>query len=106
MRILFVCSKNKLRSPTAEAIFADYPGLEVISAGLNADSETPLSPDLVAWAEKIFVMERVHKTKIQQRFGQFVKNQRIICLDIADRYDFMEAALIELLERKVPKHLP
>lgn len=77
-----------------------------MSAGLNADSETPLSPELVEWAEKIFVMERSHRTKLQQRFGQFVKDQRIICLDIADRYRFMEPALIALLKRKVSQHLP
>ena len=28
LRVLFICSQNKLRSPTAEHVFADYPGIE------------------------------------------------------------------------------
>jgi predicted protein tyrosine phosphatase len=31
-RILFVCSQNRLRSPTAEQVFASWPGIEVASA--------------------------------------------------------------------------
>ena len=50
-RVLFVCSQNRLRSPTAEQVFADWPGLEVASAGLDATAETPLSGELLEWAE-------------------------------------------------------
>jgi len=44
-RILFLCSQNKLRSPTAECIFTDYPGIEVDSAGLNNNAIVPLSDE-------------------------------------------------------------
>ena len=37
MRILFVCSENRLRSPTAEVIFSEYDGVEAVSAGTNPD---------------------------------------------------------------------
>jgi predicted protein tyrosine phosphatase len=30
--VLFVCSQNKLRSPTAEQVFANWPEIEVSSA--------------------------------------------------------------------------
>ncbi|PBN41669.1 hypothetical protein SxD43FB_20505 [Sphingobium sp. D43FB] len=40
---LFVCSQNRLRSPTAEQIFASHPGIETLSAGTNNDAETPLA---------------------------------------------------------------
>ncbi len=56
-RILFLCSQNKLRSPTAEAVFADHPKVEVDSAGLNNDAEVPLSEEQVEWADLILVME-------------------------------------------------
>lgn len=59
--ILFVCSKNKWRSPTAETIFAEKEGLDVLSAGLNKDSENPLTSELVEWADTIFVMEKNKK---------------------------------------------
>lgn len=104
--ILFVCSQNRLRSPTAEQIFAQYDGIEVDSAGTNSDAENPLTPELVRWAELIFVMEKTHRSKIQRRFRAELKNARIICLDIPDDYAFMEAELIALLEAKVPRHLP
>jgi len=43
--VLFICSQNKLRSPTAEQVFADYPGIETASAGTNHDAEEPLTPE-------------------------------------------------------------
>ena len=33
--ILFICSRNQLRSPTAEQAFANWPGIEVATAGFD-----------------------------------------------------------------------
>ncbi|MEO1022988.1 MAG: phosphotyrosine protein phosphatase [Bacteroidota bacterium] len=103
--ILFVCGKNKLRSPTAEAIFCDQGGYEVRSAGLNNDAEVPLGAEDVKWADLIFLMEKTHKTKLQKRFKSFLKNQKLIVLDIPDEYDFMEEALVRILTEKVSRFL-
>ena len=65
---LFVCSQNKLRSPTAEQIFADHPGIETLSAGTNHDAEKPLDDEVLRWADTIFVMEKTHRSKILQFF--------------------------------------
>lgn len=105
-KILFLCSQNRLRSPTAEQVFASYPHIEVSSAGLNHDAETPLTPDLLEWAEMIFVMEKKHRNKLQQKFRPYIKNQRIICLGIPDDYDYMEPALVQLLKIKISPYLP
>ena len=104
-KILFLCSQNKLRSPTAEAIFVNYPNLEVASAGLNNDADVPLSTEMVEWAETIFVMERKHQVKLSKNFKHYLKNTKIICLDIPDDFEYMEPALIALLEAKVKKYL-
>jgi predicted protein tyrosine phosphatase len=104
--VLFVCSQNRLRSPTAEAIFADYPGVSVSSAGTNSDAENPLSRELVAWADTIFVMEKTHRNKLQSKFRAELKTARVICLDIPDEYEFMDEGLIRLLRAKVTRHLP
>ena len=104
--VLFVCSQNKLRSPTAEQVFAQYPDIEVASAGTNSDAETPLSAELIEWADVIFVMEKAHRTKLQQRFRASLKSKRVVCLDIPDNYRFMEPELVQLLEAKVGRHLP
>ena len=101
MNVLFVCSRNKLRSPTAEAVFASWPGIETDSAGLSSDAEVELSPDQVEWADIIFVMERRHEAKLAQRFGRRVGNKRVVCLDIPDKYGFMDQELITRLEKTV-----
>lgn len=104
--ILFVCSQNKLRSPTAEQIFANRPGVETASAGTNNDAENPLTSEVVRWADMIFVMEKTHRNKLQKRYRSALKDARVICLDIPDDYDFMDEALIQLLQVKVSPYLP
>ncbi len=105
-RFLFVCSQNKLRSPTAEQIFSLRDDIEVDSAGTNHDAENPLSSELLKWADVIFVMERVHRSKIQRRFRNALEGKRIVCLDIADDYAFMDPNLISLLQSRMARHLP
>lgn len=100
-KLLFICSQNKLRSPTAEAVFSEYPGLEVDSAGLDQNAEVPVSTEALEWADMIFVMEKTHKRKLSQKFQSFLKGKRVICLDIPDEYDYMDGVLIELLKQKV-----
>jgi predicted protein tyrosine phosphatase len=104
-KVLFICSQNRLRSPTAEQVFADWPGVETASAGLNNDAENPLTPELLTWADLVFVMERVHRNKLSSRFRTHLGRQRVVCLDIPDEYDYMDPELITLLRAKVPRHL-
>ena len=75
------------------------------SAGLNNDAENPTTPELVAWADVIFVMERAHRNKLQKRFKKHLR-ARVICLDIPDEYEFMDEGLVRLLKAKVARHLP
>ncbi|GAB5478825.1 MAG: low molecular weight protein tyrosine phosphatase family protein [Marinobacter nauticus] len=104
-RILFVCSQNKLRSPTAEAVFGNEPDVEARSAGLNNDAEVPLGADDVEWAEVIFVMEQIHKRKLQKRFKKQLKDQKVICLGIPDNYEYMAPELVEILKSRIPQFL-
>lgn len=103
--VLFICGRNQSRSPTAEHLFASYPGLQVASAGVDNDSDVQLSPELVSWADTIFVMQRSHREKLSRRYRKYLKSQRIINLNIPDDYDFMDHELIRLLTLKVPRHL-
>ena len=100
-RVLFICSQNRLRSLTVEQVFSGRPGFEVASAGLNNDAETTVSPELLEWADVIFVMERMHRSKLSKKFETHLKSKRIICLDIPDEFDYMDPALVRLLETKV-----
>ncbi|HWT51844.1 MAG TPA: low molecular weight protein tyrosine phosphatase family protein [Caulobacter sp.] len=105
-RVLFVCSQNKLRSPTAEQVFSTWPGIEVSSAGLNNDAEEPLTSEIVRDADLIFVMEKAHRNRLSKRFKADIGRARVICLDIPDDYDFMDPELVKLLTTRVPPHLP
>ncbi len=98
---LFICSQNQLRSPTAEVVFAKWPGIETDSAGLNNDAETPLSPEQIDWGDIIFVMDKAHRTKLSRHFRKHLNGKRVVCLNIPDDYEFMQPKLVELLEVRV-----
>lgn len=105
MRILFVCTANKLRSPTAEDVFRDYPGIEAISAGTSAEAPRLLTKELVASADMIFAMESHHRERIRKKFKQRPPDNRIITLHIPDEYERGDPELIALLEDKVTVRL-
>ena len=102
-RLLFICSQNRLRSPTAEQIFAAYPNTETASAGTENDAEVPVTAELIEWADIIFVMETTHRNKLSKKFRQHLKGKRIVCLNIPDEFEFMDPTLVSLLKAKVPR---
>jgi predicted protein tyrosine phosphatase len=67
-KLLFVCSQNRIRSLTAEKIFADLPGYEVRSAGTQDAARVRVTEGHVGWADIIFAMEKDHANKLRQRF--------------------------------------
>ena len=103
--VLFICSQNKLRSPTAEQVFSSWSELECASAGLNNDAENPVTPELLEWADIIFVMEKAHCNKLSSKFRTHLKNARVVCLDIPNDFEYMDPSLIQILKSKVPQHL-
>lgn len=105
MRALFICTQNRLRSPTAEQVFATWPGIETDSAGVGADADVPLAPEQLDWAEIVFVMEKVHRSRLSAKFRRHLNGKRIVCLDIPDDYDYMQPELVRLLEKKVAPFL-
>ncbi|MGZ3158597.1 MAG: low molecular weight protein tyrosine phosphatase family protein [Burkholderiaceae bacterium] len=104
-RALFICTQNRLRSPTAEHVFASWPNVETDSAGLGADATVHLSPEQIEWATIIFVMEKAHRNKLSAKFKSHLNGKRVICLDIPDDYEYMQPELVKLLQAKVGKFL-
>lgn len=104
-RALFICTQNRLRSPTAESVFASWPGVYTDSAGLGNDAEVRLSREQIAWATIIFVMEKVHRKRLSATFRPWLNGKRIICLDIPDDYDYMQPELVELLQARAGRFL-
>jgi predicted protein tyrosine phosphatase len=104
LRVLFICAKNRLRSPTAEQVFADWPGVETASAGVNRDADIPVSPELLEWAELILVMESRHRRKLAEKIRRNLANKPIHSLNIPDDYAFMEPALVQVLQQRFPQY--
>ena len=82
------------------------PGLEVDSAGTNKDADTLVSLEAIEWAEVIFVMEKVHRSRLSRMFGRRIRHKKVICLDVPDDFEYMDPALVKLFNAIVPPHLP
>lgn len=105
LRIVFVCTHNKLRSATAETIFRGVPGWQVASAGTDRRAETPLTRDLLEWADVAVCMEKRHRDELRTRFKGVLPDERILTLGIPDDHEFMAEGLVALLHRLVPGRL-
>jgi predicted protein tyrosine phosphatase len=106
LKILFVCAMNRLRSPTAEHVFAELPGVETASAGVNRDADEPASGELLAWADLVVVMEAAHRRKLARGFTAELKNKRVVTLGIPDDFEYMDPTLVALLKVRMAGYLP
>lgn len=105
MRILFLCSRNQWRSPTAEEVFRARPGLSVRSAGTSPKARRRVNQRDIDWAEIIFVMETKHRDMVHKRFGRALAAP-VQVLHIPDEFQFMDPELVGLLEDGVLPFLP
>jgi len=106
IKILFVCSRNRRRSLTAETIFKGEPAWNVRSAGTEENARIKVTAGQLGWADVIVVMEKRHKERLRQKYPEELATKRFVCLFIPDDYEFMDASLIELLREKMRKHFP
>jgi predicted protein tyrosine phosphatase len=95
--LLFICSKNQWRSPTAEGIFKGHPIHQARSAGTSDKARIKVNAKMIAWAEMIFVMERKHKQLLPQRFAHELDGKPVTVLDIEDIYNYNDPELITIL---------
>lgn len=101
--VLFVCTGNINRSKTAEELFKNWERLEVKSAGIYWAASTPLSRELIDWANIIFVMEELHYNYIANWFPDALK--KVVILGIKDIYITNDPELIKILKKNVPPYL-
>lgn len=105
MNILFVCSRNKWRSRTAETIFKDSQDFNVKSAGTEPSARIKVSTNMIDWADLIFAMEKRHKQRLLEKFPLLIADKQIIVLDIPDEYQYMDSELIEIIKTSVSSYL-
>jgi predicted protein tyrosine phosphatase len=105
VHVLFVCSKNLSRSPTAEMIYKDHADLKVKSAGTEPSAGTELTAKHISWSDLIFVMEHKHQQSMLEKFPLETKQKQVVILDIPDEYKFMDAELIEKIKTRVSQYI-
>lgn len=105
MNLLFLCSRNKRRSLTAEKIFDGVDGHSARSAGTENDSRVKVTQGVLGWADIIFCMEKKHVRRIREKYPEIVNGKRVVCLNIADDYEFMDEELQELLQSAISEYL-
>jgi len=101
MRLLFICSRNQWRSPTAEKVYQNDPRMEARSAGVSASARCRVSEKLLLWADRVMVMEHEHKQRLREQFPELLRDMRIDVLDIPDDYEFMNSELVTLIRELV-----
>ena len=105
MNLLFICSRNQWRSPTAEAIWRKNPDFNARSAGTSPRAKKTASLTDIGWADVIFVMEQKHKNRLKSEFTSILDHKPIYVLDIPDEYKYMDPDLIQELESAVGLYL-
>ncbi|RYZ91935.1 MAG: protein tyrosine phosphatase [Sphingobacteriaceae bacterium] len=101
--LLFICSKNQWRSPTAELLFKNHAVHTARSAGTSDKARIKANQKMIDWADVIFVMERRHKELLKQRFT--TQGKQLEVLDIEDNYLFGDSELIGLLKDSLTEYL-
>jgi len=104
-KLLFVCSRNKLRSLTAERMFEGFPAYQVRSAGTQPDARIVITEGHIGWADVIFVMEKSHLDRLRRKYPEALEGKRVITLHIPDDYDYMEPALLDELRAKLAPYV-
>jgi predicted protein tyrosine phosphatase len=101
--LLFICSKNQWRSPTAELLFKNHPHHNARSAGTSDKARIRINQKLIDWADVLFLMERKHLDIIKQSFQ--LDKQTVVVLDIEDNYQFNDPELVEILKAGLAEYL-
>lgn len=101
LNVLFICSRNQWRSPTAEQLWRKHPKVSARSAGTSPNARHKVSIDDICWADVILVMEEKHKSRLTAEFTRLLNHKQVHVLDIPDDYKFMDPELVEMLEQSV-----
>lgn len=99
-RLVFLCSRNQWRSPTAEAVYQNDPRVEVRSAGVSASAQRRVTEKLLRWADLILVMESEHKRRLREQFPELIHELQVEVLDIPDDFQFMAPELVDLVRER------
>ncbi len=101
-KILFVCTGNIDRSPTAEDLVRAAGGFEVRSAGTMRGARRELMGEDIEWADRVFVMEDHHRRSVLDIAPD--AGSKTYVLGIPDIYPRGDARLVGLLRSRLAEH--
>jgi predicted protein tyrosine phosphatase len=104
-KLLFICSRNRFRSLTAEKLMEGIAGYDVRSAGTQPSARIVVTEGHIGWADIIFVMEKSHLNRLRLKFPEALEGKQVITLHIPDEYEFMQPELIEELQVKLANYI-
>jgi predicted protein tyrosine phosphatase len=105
IRALFICHYNRKRSATAERVFAKDPTLDVLSAGTSEEAMVQVNERMLEWADIVFVMDDDQVQALAKMFPGHSTLDRVICLEIPDKYHFLDPDLVAILDTRTRPHL-
>ncbi len=100
LRILFVCTVNRMRSATAHELYKNDERFEINSAGTDASAKTVINQQLLDWGDAIVVMEKAHRNFIRKQYPNAYSTKKIVCLYIPDEYEYMQKELVDAISVK------
>ena len=104
-KLLFVCSRNRKRSLTAEKLMVGVPGYEARSAGTQPGARIVITEGHIGWADLVFVMEKSHLAKLRARFSEALEGRQVVTLHIPDDYEFMQPELLDELRARLDSYV-
>jgi len=105
LRVLFVCTQNKVRSLTAEHLYRERPDLDVRSCGTAAFAKNQLTEEVMKWADMVFIFDELQAEAIDKKFGKDAFGKEIISLGLADVYQYKSESLVLKLTAKIEPYL-
>ncbi len=105
LKLLFVCSRNRFRSLTAERLMEGVIGYEVRSAGTQPDARIVITEGHIGWADIVFLMEKSHFNRIRLKYPDSLEGKRVVVLNIPDDYQYMQPELLDELRSKLDDHV-
>lgn len=86
-------------------MYEGFQGYIVRSAGTEKNARIRVTEGHIGWADLIFVMEKRHTERLQEKFPDAVLGKKIICLQIDDDYQFMDLSLQAVLKEKLKPYI-
>jgi predicted protein tyrosine phosphatase len=105
LRVLFVCTQNKVRSLTAEHLYRVRADLDVRSCGTAEFAKNQLTEEVMKWADVVFIFDELQAEVIEKRFGKDALGKEVINLGLEDVYQYKSESLVLKLTAKIEPYL-